>query len=210
MRLILAHEGDGPARQLAARWGPDAILLHPGDLHTESLSLTVDTDGTANAELRSRPRVTSVVSRIGGVGPGDLHHIDRQDLAYAAAELDAFLRAWLLAWPGPVLNRPTTTSLNGPGWRTAQWAVAATAAGLTMGPPGPVPGAVPVAVVGDRFFGDVPASVGQLLCALAEAAGCTLLAALMNPDGTLAQAGASPDVSAPQVADALASLLDRP
>ncbi|HEX8347555.1 MAG TPA: hypothetical protein VF657_22900 [Actinoplanes sp.] len=228
MRLILAHRYDVPAHELAARWGTDALLLHPDDLHTERLVLAVDTDGSARAEFTSRPHVTSVLSRLGGIGPAELHHVDPQDLAYAAAELDAFLRAWLLAWPGPVVNRPTVTSLNGPGWRPEQWAVAAAAVGLavrTVTRPAPVaaghvhaatpdPGAWPgtdavqVVVVGNRWFGDVTEAVGRRLCALARATGCTLLESLVAADGTVLHVSASPDISAPHVAEALVPILD--
>ena len=233
MRLILAHRHDVAARELAARWGDGAVLLTPADLHAERVQLTVDERGRAHAELMSRPRVTAVLSRLGGVGPVDLDHVDPRDLTYAAAELDAFLRAWLLAWPGPVVNRPTVTCLNGPGWRPEQWAVAAAAAGLTVrpvrrfagmtptgtrspgtAPPGTVPDAGPdldpiaVTVLGDRWFGSVPGDLGRRLCALARFAGCTLMEAIVDPGGTVLHAGAWPDVSAPELADALLPILD--
>ena len=223
MRLILAHRHDIAARELAARWGTDAVLLTPTDLHAERLLLTVDERGRGRAELRSRPGVTAVLSRLAGVGPTDLDHVDPQDLTYAVAELDAFLRAWLLAWPGPVVNRPTATCLNGPGWRPEQWAIAAAAAGLTVRPvrrratavpPGPAadagmePDPVPVTVLAGRWFGSVPDDLGRRLCALARAAGCTLMEAIVDSAGTVLHAGAWPDVSIPAVADALASALD--
>ena len=264
MRLILAHRHDVAARELAARWGGEALLLTPADLHDERLLLTVNGRGEARAELPSRPSVTSVLSRLAGVGPADLDHVDPQDLGYAAAELDAFLRAWLGAWPGPVVNRPTTTCLNGPGWRPEQWILAAAAAGLpvrpvrrlvpscgdlTPGPPGgggppggpingspageggparagPINGSpagggladfgagpggdmVRVSVVGDRWFGAVLDEIGRTLCTLARASGCVLLEAMLDPAGTVLHAGAWPDVSTPDVAAALASILDR-
>jgi hypothetical protein len=230
MRLILAHRHDSAAHELAARWAGDGLLLTPADLHTERMSLTVDPDGRASATLPSRPEVTAILSRLGGVGPADLTHVDPRDVAYAAAELDAFLRAWLLAWPGPVLNRPTTTCLNGPGWRPEQWAVAAAAHGLRVRPvrrvaapdvPPPVPAAAPVpapdgtttdparvTVLGDRWFGPVDAATGARLCALARHAGCTLMDAMVGADGLVLHAGAWPDVGAPDTAAALATLLD--
>jgi hypothetical protein len=233
VRLILAHRHDVAARELAACWGDDVILLTPADLHAERLLLTVDERGRAQAELRSRPRVTAILSRLGRVGPGDLDHVDPQDLTYAAAELDAFLRAWLLAWAGPVVNPPTATCLNGPGWRPEQWSVAAAAAGLAVrqvrrlvetaatspSPPAPVPDVaacvepngdlVRVAVVGDRCFGPVPGDLGHRLCALARIAGCPLIEVMVDSCGTVFHAGAWPDVSAPDVADALVPMLDR-
>jgi hypothetical protein len=223
MRLILAHRHDIAARELAARWERDAVFLTPADLHAERLLLTVDERGRGHAELRSRPRVTAVLSRLAGVGPADLDHVDPQDLTYAVAELDAFLRAWLLAWPGPVVNRPTATCLNGPGWRPEQWAIAAAAVGLKVRPvrrltataarpPAPDAGSeldpVPVTVLADRWFGSVPDDLGRRLCALARAASCILMEAIVDSAGTVLHAGAWPDVSMPAVADALASTLD--
>ena len=134
MRLILAHDHDVAARELVARWGSDAVLLTPAELSSERLLLHVDEDGAAQAELASGPRITSVLTRLGGISAADLPHIDPQDAVYAAAELDAFLRAWLGVWPGPVVNRPSTTCLNGPGWRPEQWVTAATAVGLRANP----------------------------------------------------------------------------
>ena len=134
MRLVLAHNHDVAARELADRWGDDAVLLTPADLSAERLLLHLDAQGDARAEVASRPEVTSVLTRLGGVGPRIWSQVDAQDAAYAAAELDAFLRAWLGAWPGPVVNRPSTTCLNGPGWRREQWTVAAAAVGLPVRP----------------------------------------------------------------------------
>lgn len=228
MRLILAHRHDVPARELAARWDARAVLLTPADLHAERLLLTVDRTGRTRAELPSRPEITAVLCRLGGVGPADLDHVDPRDLPYAAAELDAFLRAWLLGWAGPVLNRPTTTCLNGPGWRPEQWAVAAAAAGLpvrplrrvvdTAAPAAPQRAActgrdgtgepVRVTVVGERWFGAVPDGLGRRLVGLAAKAGCTLIEAIVEPGGAVLHAGAWPDVSAPEVADALVPLLE--
>jgi hypothetical protein len=219
MRLLLAHDHDAAARELASRWGDDAILLTPAELHAERMVLHVDPRGNARAEIPSRPQVTSVLSRLGGVGPTDLWHVDQQDLNYAASELEAFLRAWLGAWTGPIVNRPSRTCLNGPGWRPEQWAVAATLAGLDVWPvfrrvalgrvadPKPSPTLARVTVVGDRWFGPVGEEVGRRLCALAAAAGCDTLEAALDED-VLANLSAWPDVAAPDVAEALAALLD--
>jgi hypothetical protein len=211
MRLVLAHEHDVAARGLADRWGDDAVLLTPGDLHDERMLLRIASNGTAQAEIPSRPEVTSVLTRLGGVGPSDLHHVDPRDLDYAAAELDAFLRAWLEAWGGPVVNRPSTTCLNGPGWRPEHWAVAASALGLGVRP---VHRTAPaedsgerVTVVGDRCFGQVSTYLRGQLCELAAAVGCRTLEAVLDGE-TVLRLSAWPDVAVPDVADALAGVLD--
>ena len=227
MRLVLAHRHDVAARELVARWRGDAVLLIPADLHRERWFLHLDGRRPPVALLPSRPEVTSVLSRLAGIDPGDLGHMDPQDVEYAAVELDAFLRAWLHAWPGPVTNRPSTTCLNGPGWRPEQWIAAAAAAGLVSRPVRrravlPVDRSLAsqgyageegtsVTVVGDRWFGDVDAEVGRRLCAFARACGCDVLEATVHgahTDPTVVRVSAWPDVSAPAVADALAQLLD--
>jgi hypothetical protein len=221
MRLVLAHAYDLAARELADRWGDDAVLLTPAELSAERLLLELDTQGDARAEVASRPEVTSVLTRLGGIGPADLVQVDAQDASYAAAELDAFLRAWLGAWPGPVVNRPSTTCLNGPGWRREQWAVAAAAVGLPVRPvqrhatlgraPDPDPAeSAPqtwVTVVGDRWFGSGRADLGGKLCTLAESVGCVALEAMLLDD-MVAEISPWPNVAAPEVADALALVMD--
>ena len=230
MRLILAHQHDAAARDLAARWRGRATLLTPADLHRERWLLHLDERGSAVACLASRPDVTAVLSRLGGIGPGDLVHVQTQDVDYAAAELDAFLRAWLTAWTGPVLNRPSTTCLNGPGWRPEQWMAAA--AGIRVWPvrrrvsagdPAPMARpALPVAarrpddgvrvtVVNDRWLGPVDDATGRRLCALARSASCVLLEARLDgthPEAAVVQLSAWPDVSTPDVADAVAQVMD--
>jgi hypothetical protein len=214
MRLLLAHQHDAAAHELADRWGHYAVLLTPAELSAERLFLRLD--GDAQAALPSRPEVTAVLTRLGGITPAELAHIHPDDATYAAAELDAFLKAWLGVWPGPVINRPSTTSLNGPGWRREQWAAAAAAVGLRTVPvhrsTEPVDGSVPtgntrVTVVGREWFGATGADLGRRLCALASLAGCTTLEALLDDD-VIVHVSAWPDVTDADVVDALARLLD--
>jgi hypothetical protein len=47
------------------------------------------------------------------------------------------------------------------------------------------------------------------LCALARIADCPLIEVMVDSDGTVFHAGAWPDVSAPDIADALVPILDR-
>jgi hypothetical protein len=225
MRLVLAHDYDITARELAARWGSDAVLLTPAELSAEHLLLHLDEHGAAQAEVTSRPGVTSVLTRLGGISAADLPQINTQDAAYAAAELDAFLRAWLGAWPGPVINRPSTTCLNGPGWRPEQWVAAATAVGLRARPisrratlaemsrgklnDGTTVGATRVTVVDGNWFGPVSEEIGNKLCTLADTVGCATLEADLVDD-VITQVGAWPDLTPPHVADALARVLDGP
>lgn len=223
MLLILAHEHDVAARALADRWGSDAVLLTGVDLRRARWGLEMDRDGRVRAELARADGtplpVTGVVSRLGAIGDADLVGVHPQDRPYAAAELTAFLTAWLDACPAPVLNPPTTMALNGPAWYPEQWAAAATSVGLRVdvvrrvepdAPPAVDPewtDAVHVHVVGDTCFGDVHSVVGGKLSALARLAGAPLLSAVVSgvePDARVRDISVWPDLSDPAVADALA------
>ena len=55
------------------------------------------------------------------IGETELGHVHEQDRTYAAAEIQAFLLAWLSSLECPVLNRPSPSNLGGPWWSLAQW-----------------------------------------------------------------------------------------
>ncbi len=226
MRLILAHRDDFPARALATRWGSEARLLAVDELHRARWNLELDSDGRVWTELADETRapvpVDGVVNRLGVVLPSDLPHVHREDRPYAATELTAFLLAWLDACPAPVLNRPDSGWLCGPAWYPEQWAAEATALGLrvparrqrvalaTAEPIAVWDKAISASVVGDRWFGEVHPAIGERLCALAAAAGATLLAATVagpGPDAQVRDFSTLPDVSDPAVADAIAGQL---
>ncbi|MBE1495352.1 hypothetical protein H4696_002452 [Amycolatopsis lexingtonensis] len=219
MLLILAHARDSAARALADRWGSEALLLTVDELHQARWSLSVDRDGGVRAELSVGAPITGVVNRLGVLTGADLLRIRREDRPYAAAELTAFLLAWLDACPAPVLNPPNPRCLNGPAWYPEEWADAAAAVGLrvapvhrTVGlglPPAPAvpPGTHRVHVVGDVCVGEVHPLVGRQLRALAELAGTPLLTATVSGLGAQAEVreiSAWPDLADPAVADALA------
>jgi hypothetical protein len=228
VRLILAHARDEPARALARRWGGDALLLTPGDLRRSRWRLDVDHRGAARATLGDDGRATqieAVVSRLGGISGVELPRVRPQDRDYAAAELTAFLLAWLDACPCPVLNPPVAGSLNGPPWHPEHWAAAATRVGLVVravrrcvapgqlaapDAAGPATG-VGATVVAGRCLGAVHPLLGRRLCALAAAAGTPLLGATVDGAGAgaaVADLTAWPDVADPEVADALALALE--
>lgn len=66
-------------------------------------------------------RIAAVVCRIALVLPTDLLHVRGDDRAYVAAEMNAFLRAWLAQFTGVRFNEPTWVSLAGPAWHPLQW-----------------------------------------------------------------------------------------
>jgi len=233
VRLILAHAHDDSARALARRWGDEALLLTPALLHGTRWWLDLDHGESARVAPApgARPMpADGVVCRLGGVSGAELPQVRAEDRDYAAAELTAFLLAWLDACRCPVLNRPVAGSLNGPPWHPEQWALAAMRVGLAVATvrrriafastspelgtpcqPTKLPASVAyVSVVGDRWFGPVHESLGRRLCDLARAARTPLLAATVEgagAAGVVRDISAWPDVSDPAVADAVVAAL---
>jgi hypothetical protein len=78
--------------------------------------------------------IAAVVCRITSVVPRDLPHVHRDDRAYVAAEITAFLRAWLAQFAGVRFNEPTWVSLAGPGWHPLQWTWLVSRIGIPVAP----------------------------------------------------------------------------
>lgn len=78
---------------------------------------------TAIAGGRSVPtdEITGVLTRWPRFLEQELTGINQADRAFVAAEMTAFMTAWLAQLPCPVLNRPTSLSLCGPPWRREEW-----------------------------------------------------------------------------------------
>ncbi|WP_410672474.1 hypothetical protein [Amycolatopsis sp. cmx-4-68] len=224
MLLILAHANDSAARALAGRWGDEALLLTVDELHRARWRLELDRAGRAVAELATADGtpvpVTGVVNRLGVLTGADLSRVRAEDRPYAAAELTAFLLAWLDACPAPVLNPPNARCLNGPPWYPEEWADAAVSVGLrvpavhrTVGlAAAPAAAVSPWAearrahVVGDVCIGEVHPALGRRLRKLARLAGTPLLTATLSgsgPDAEVRDISAWPDLADPAVADAV-------
>ena len=221
MLLVVAGDRDQPAQRFVeAHRARGVRRLSPRDLSTSGWQLRVSEPGADRCVVSGEPvptdEVTGVITRITSVREEDLPHIEAPDRAYVAAEMSAFLLAWLSALGCPVLNRPTPQSLMGPGYFTEQWMVAAARAGLSVPQrtwryperrslPAFDDG-VTVTVVGDRCFGAVHESLAQGAQRLAAAAGTELLSVQLAGRGLgAAFLGAHlwPDISAPEVAGAI-------
>ncbi len=104
--------------------GAGAGLLEREDLCTAGWRYRVGDPGHGTMVVAGRRvsirRLRAVVTRRPAVAAEELQHIDPSDRDYLAAEVNAFLVAWLSALPRPVLNRPTPTSLDGPAWGPLQ------------------------------------------------------------------------------------------
>jgi hypothetical protein len=151
----------------------------------------------------------------------ELLNIRPSDRAYVAAELTAFLLAWLFSLTCSVVNRPSSACLAGPNWHPEQWVHAAALLGIptrttcrtvpTLVSPDADDACAEVVVVRGRCFGcDDPAleSWSQLL---AGAAGLDVLAARFSRmDGAFISASPWPPLSEPAVLDAVRQCLLAP
>jgi len=159
--------------------------------------------------------ISGVITCLPRVTELELLHIAAEDRGYVAAEMTAFLLAWLTALPCPVMNRPSPASLTGPFWRREQWATVAARAGLPVSPisrqvslahagaPGNPP-TVRVTVVGSRVAGDAHRRVLDGARRLARLAGVDILTVGFSdggPAGAFVSAEPTPDLSRDQTAD---------
>jgi hypothetical protein len=222
--LVLASEHDWPARSLVRRWeGYGARLLTCRDLSTRGWRYHPGDPAASRAVVGGRvvplEEVAGVLVRLASVTENELPHIVAADRAYVAAEMTAFLVAWLTEATVPVVNRPTPLCLMGPNWHHEQWLDAAARAGARL-PNLSVPARPPDAiasgadsgklctltVVGESCLGEADESLKALSRRIAGAAGATLLdLQFSRPDAGAEFAGAylGADVSRPAVADAL-------
>ena len=181
MLLVVADPRDATAASLVDRWERHAArLLRPADLTCggwrhepgapERGQAVVGGDAVPCREIRG------VLTRLPAVDPATLGHADEALGAFVAAEMTAFLLAWLTSLRCPVVNRPRPTCLAGPGWSRERWLLRARALGqpVSSDAPGDAPPSVTVAC-GSCSDGGRPA-LGRRAQALAAAAGADILA----------------------------------
>ena len=225
MIVIVADRQDLTASALVARWAAHgAGLLTCDDLSEAGWRFAPADPAASTAVVGGRvvaiDGISGVLTRLPEVSEQALAHIDPADRAYVAAELQAFLVAWLAALPCPVLNRPTPPGLAGPSWPHEKWVQTAARLGIPVAPTrraalaasptppaaAPTAGGVTVTIVGHRHFGPVTPALARQAHALAEAAGVGLLAVRFNgatPGSYFLGASLWPDVSTDEVASAL-------
>jgi len=223
MLLVLAHPCDEGARFLAERWqAQGARLMVPRDLSAPGWRHHVGGGGEewaiASGERVRVKDMTGVLVRLSGIRDQFLPHIAAFDRTYVAAEMNAFLIAWLTALTCPVLNRPAAGSILGPSLSHERWLAAAARAGLRLAFPrhcAPYverPQAeVQVTVVGERWFGEVTPALGDQAARLARSVGADLLTAHFygaEADAAFAGVDLLVDPTRAGVADALLSRLE--
>lgn len=138
--LVFANEGDKVADRFVRRNARRGVrLVTPRDLSQAGWRYELQ-HGTASAQavIEGRPvpqsRLAGVMTRLGCVTTADVPHIDAVDRSYVAAEMQAFLVAWLQILPCPVLNRPSTICLAGNRWSPHKWVQTAARLGIPVTP----------------------------------------------------------------------------
>ena len=188
--LVLAGAADGAARGFVARQAAQgAVLLTPRDLSRPGWRLRVG-DVAASVAVAGGRRIPGagikgVLTRLPAITPQDLPHIAREDRAYVAAEMTAFLLAFLSELGSLVANRPTPPCLCGPAWTATRWRQVARELGfpvepvrLSTAPEVPEAGrqGAFVTVLGDTCPGAPCPALAHAATALARAAGVEMLA----------------------------------
>lgn len=236
MIVVLASARDGMARALHQRWaGIGARLMTPADLSVpgwrQGPGRSMRSRIVISNESLPASEIAGVVTRLVAVDEHELQHIATEDRGYVAAEMNAFLLAWLSELPCRVVNPPTATCLGGPGWRRAQWTHLASRVGLRVvplrtrtAPTGDATRAsrlstsestrnlTTITIAGERNVGD-PGILVTHTRRLAAASGTDFLSASFTssgPDAAFVGATPWPNLASPGVADALLALLRAP
>jgi hypothetical protein len=223
MILILASRHDDGARRAVAAWEADgARLLTAEDLSRPGWQYSPLQPGRSVAMVGS-DRVTAdeieaVLIRLPAVVGDELPGIVSEDRDYVAAEMTAFLVAWLTSLECRVVNRPTPTCLMGPNWRPEQWSLAAAKAGMRVRPVRRLAAAnldqpttesdagAEVTLIGQHCFGAPTDALRAQIRRLGDAAGVDLLRVHLV-DGAFAGADIWPDLEDPVLSECLRSYL---
>ena len=210
------------------RWG--AALLSCEDLSASGWRYSPSDHAASRAVVSGQvipdAAIRGVLVRRPWILQQELTWIAAADREFVAAEMSAFLLAWLSQLPCPVLNRPRGSSLCGPNWQPQQWAHMAANVGFPVEPSRwQVPPSarakveetsdralqsVEAVVVGDRCLGDVNDDQAANAKNLAAAAGVALLAVFFghaNGRSRFVAANAMPDLKDSRVADAVREYL---
>jgi hypothetical protein len=214
MLLVLAGEYDRRGPLLCERWASaGARLLTPSDLQRPGWrhepARPVSGTAIAAGEPLAVAAITGVCSLMPCVLDSDLPSIRAEDRTYVAAEMTAFLCAWLSSLACPVFNRPTPSCLCGPPWGPERWLHAAVRAGLPTVQAAPRESTA-VTVVAAGVFGATSPAQHELAARMSEFTGVPLLRVLFSgPESSPAVAGADLwlDTDRPGVAEAIGVLL---
>jgi hypothetical protein len=222
MVIVLASCHDQASEQLVADWGAQAGLLTCQDLSIRGwrycpgavLGASVIGGRPARADA-----IDGVLTRLPYVPENELGSIVPGDRSYVAAEMTAFLCAWLSDLRCPVLNRPAAECLMGPYWRREKWVLTAAKLGIPVitacrSVPAPIKddssdtprGSTVLNVIGQSCVGSANDLLREWAMALAKAAGVDLLRAeftATHDDAAFVDADYWVDIADPAVSTAL-------
>lgn len=226
MLLVIASLYDQTAARIVSRWSEqDAVLATPADLSKPGWQLSIESAEVASAAVRGEivpaREFRGVLTRLPGVWAPELTHINSGDREYVAAEMTAFLLAWLSQLSCPLVNPPTAGCLSGPYWRPEGWVATAAGLGIPIQPVSrsseeygrqdtlaPAVGAN-VTVAGRRVLGEVDVSLADHARALAKQARTPLLGVRFSgatADASFVGAEPWPNLWAEGVAEAILDL----
>lgn len=176
MWVVLASRLDHEAQHLVHRLGAERFgLMTPDDLSLvgwrfDPLRVNRGWAVVAGQTLQTED-IEGVLNFLPTVQPFELTHIMEDDRIYVAAEMHAFLMAWLTALSCPVVNRPLPPYLVGPGWSRSRWQFQAHSLGLeTEADPAASRQLSWVSIVGSQVLGTTDRKVTQAALQLARAA----------------------------------------
>jgi len=211
MIAVLASAWDSEAQSVVAAWSRhDAALLSARDLTTAGWEFHSADPAAGVAVLDGRrvpvAKLQAVLTRRPAVLAEELTSLTTSDRSYAAAEINAFLVAWLTSLRCKVVNRPTATSLCGPAWDAIHWRSAAAAAGVDWTGENDHTAMERVVVCGSHCFFTTTAKQRAVARVLARAAGVDLLSVSFRGDRPCS-ACVSPPLDDPEVREFLVSHL---
>jgi hypothetical protein len=131
MLLVLCSRSDRTALAFAKRFEiHDVRLLTCQDVSRSGWKLAVHGDGRSREQVDLAAvvgnervgveQINGVITRLGCVGEEELGHIVAGDRSYVAAEMHAFLFAFLHSLPCRIANPPSPACLYGPNLRAIQ------------------------------------------------------------------------------------------
>jgi hypothetical protein len=196
MIVVVASAHDPRARSVVEHWGSQcATMLTAEDLCMPGWQFTAPRPQNSMAVIGGKvvpdTEIKGILTLRPCIYPEELLSIGAAHRGYVAAELNAFVLAWLAAQTCPVLNRPTACCLSGPNWRAEQWTLAAARLGIPAQIRHCIPDqhavghpeeAIEVTVVGEQCFGCQDATLRRNTLQLARGAGVELLSVRFSKD----------------------------
>jgi hypothetical protein len=196
MIVVVASGHDPRARSVVEHWDSRrAMMLTAEDLCMPGWQFTAPRPQNGMAVVGGKvvcdAKIEGILTLRPCIYPEELLSIGAGHRGYVAAELNAFLLAWLAAQTCPVLNRPTASCLAGPNWRAEQWTLAAARLGIPTQTRHCIPGrhvdssfeeAYEITAVGEQCFGCQDPTLRTNALRLARAAGVDLLSVRFSRD----------------------------